>query len=198
MKLFSRFALTLLTAATALIFSGCNDDESNVLGLNESAKYGYIKLTFDGIRPDGIPFKVTKKYRYITGFGPAGSSTHIIEDEDGVITHEFRATRLNDPFDSSPRSANITINAIEENGELELTQSTFNASSSLTFDDQTAFILTTYWGPLDPEDMAYSYNEDTGKFKIKFQTVVLAEDNTSDHDLTVTGEASVILFKPLD
>lgn len=198
MKSLFKSAASILVALMFIILASCSEDDPKVLGLDKSARYGNLKFTFEGTRPDGVPFKVTRNYKYITGFGPVGSSTHVIGDDEGTTTHQFRATRLYDPFDNSPRSANVTINAIEESGELVLTQSTFTASSSLTFDDMTALSLIIYWGPLQPEDITYSYNEETGKFKAKFETVVLAEDNTTDHDLHVTGEVSVKLYKPLN
>lgn len=188
----------MLAVLVVIVFSGCDDDEPKVLGLNEAAKFGWIKLTFDGTRPDGVPFKATKTYKYITGAGPAGSSTLRIYDDEGVTMHELRATRLYDPFDGSSKSANITLRVAEEDGDLVLTQATTSFSISLTFDDQTAMNLVGTYGPIPVENVTYTYNEENGKFKVKFTTVFEADWNSTDYDLTVTGEASVTLYEPLD
>jgi len=187
----------LFLAVCAFSFSGC-DDESDVIGLNDDAKYGYIKLTFDGTRPDDEDFKTTKNYKFMTGSGPASSSTvEIIED--GSVSYYFHVTRLFTPFDATPNASTVDIDATEENGELTITRVTVSARNALTFKDKTAFNLNISTWEINPSDItSFSYKESTGKLVIKFKTVVDSDSNNSGLAITVTGEVRVTVFQPLN
>ena len=197
MNRLTRSAAGLIIALLALSFSGC-DDDSDVIGLNDATKYGYIKLTFDGSRPDGVDLKVTKNYKFMTGSGPASSSTvNIIED--GTTYYDFHVTRLFDAFDATANAATINLNAREDNGELIVEDASVAARNALVFKDKTAFNLNISFGEIAPEDItSFTYNEETGKLVIKFTTVVSADWNNSGSDLTVTGEVRVTVYQSLN
>lgn len=197
MNRFMRSAVSLIVALIAFSFSSC-DDGSDVIGLNDATKFGYIKLTFDGTRPDGEAFKVTKNYKFMTGSGPASSSTvEIIED--GSTFYDFHVTRLFDPFDQTPNAATVNVDTRQDDGEFVIESATVTARNALVFKDKTAFNLNISFGEIAPEDItSFSYNEETGKLVVKFTTVVEADWNNSGSDITVTGEVRVTVYESLN
>lgn len=189
-KLLMKSVLPLVLLVSSFAFFSCEDDE-NVIGLDESAKYGNIKLTFEGERPDGEDFKETVNFRFMPSNGPQGSST--VED-DGDTYHSFDVMRLYNPFESGDENyAYLELNANTSEDE-----PTFNGSldyvTTFITDDEAFF----EWGDdfsLSTEDITeYSYNEDNGKLTVKFNVMTSGPNGQS---MEITGEVKVTVFRQL-
>ncbi len=180
----------LMLALSAFSFSSCDDDEK-VIGLDDSAKYGNIKLKFDGERPDGEDFTETVNFRFLPANGPDGSST---VSEDGDTYHSFEVGRLLNPFESNEDNyAFLSLSANTEDDE-----PTFNGSIEFSTvfisDDETYFSYGREVSFSTDDITQYEYNEDNGKLTVKFEVETTGPNGD---DMTITGEVRVTVFQEL-
>ena len=190
----------LMLALSAFSFSSC-DDETDVIGLNDATKYGYIKLKFEGERPDGEDFESTKNFRFIPANDPLNNS-YLDIGEDGDLYYSFYAFRTFDAFDANGSNfANLQLNFSTPDGESDFNyyNSYVNVTTFFTSKaDHTAFYINTSL-PLDEDAItSYSYNEKTGKLSLKFEVTLSGQENQTGNELTVTGEIRTTVFTRLN
>lgn len=186
-------AAVLLIACVA--FTGC-DKESDVIGLNDAAKYGNIKVTLEGTQPDGEAYKVTKNFRFASSSAPATGSV-VYTNKDGDVTYrDFYVTRffgaINASYEGEGNLADFSLYVEEIDGETSFEGGDFYLQTSIVTDDKQFFYVSEYFN-MD-NVTGYKYNEESGKLSFKFTSSM--EDNFSN-ELTLTAEVNVTVFRHL-
>jgi hypothetical protein len=191
------FALVLLS----FVFMGCEDDPS-IIGLDSSAKYGNIKITFDGTRPDGEPFTQTKNFRFLPTEGPNNFSRVETYLSGSQPYHYFYVRRLFDPFNGEVLTnyAELYLSTTEdEEGAQSVEGGDIDIDTYITTADKKMFGLTEYDLALNSTNITnVSYNDETGKLIVKFNMIVPAINNDTGADLTITGEIRVTVFEDIN
>lgn len=180
-------AASLALVMFAFGFVSCDDDDVKVLGLNKAARYGNIRVTFEGTRPDGESFEATKNFKFMAEDGPYSSEVEF----DGSFM-EFDITRWYGAVDDYNNYNYANLELEVDNDEVDDTEF-FVATSIISTSDNTFFYINDYFYPTAEEITDYSFNEDTGKLKYKFTTT--STDNTTGFDLTITVEVDVTVFE---
>jgi hypothetical protein len=197
----------LIKSAAALLlisfaFSSC-DEESDVIGLNDATKYGFIKLTLEGFRPDGEAYEVTKNFKFASSTGPYNSSS-VNTYVDGDTYRDFDVARfigpINESLDGEENSVDLNLYVNEgdsEEDEPDFVESGFGIETAVTTSDKKFFYVSEYIG-IDSEDVtSYKYNPETGKLSFKFTKTLTAQENNSGFPLTVTVNVNATVFEEL-
>lgn len=198
----------LIKSAAALLlisfaFSSCEDD-SNVIGLNDATKYGFIKVTLEGFRPDGEAYEVTKNFRFASSTGPYGSSSVETDENEGYVYRYFNVERfmgaINESGDGEDNSVEFYGYVDEGNDpadEPDFTESSLYIESAVTTSDKQFFYVSEYIN-IDTEDVtSYKYNEETGKLSFKFTKTLTANETNSGFPLTITVNVNATVFEDL-
>lgn len=183
----------IMLAVSAFSFSSC-DDESDVIGLNDATKYGFIKVTLEGTDPNGDAFEVSKNYRFAPSGGPDGSSSVYTYSSDGFYRY-FEVERYIGPFDEGDQNyADLQLQMDDEIDPV-LSYGYFQFETSVTTADKEFFTL--YEGfELTTEDVtSYQYNESTGKLSLKFTRNL--EGSDTGFPLTVTVNINATVFEDI-
>lgn len=185
-----RSAATVLLAMSTLAFYSC-DDETDVIGLNEATKNGYIKVTLEGTDPNGEDFKTTKNFRFSASGDP---STAYWYDDDGFY-EEFYVTRYVGPLNNGNDSyANLNLRNYTADGH-DIGDSNLYFRTSVITDNKEFFTLSQNVSINDEDVTSYDYNPETGKLTLKFSTTI--EDNFGEL-LTVTVDVNVTVYENLN
>lgn len=189
-------AASVLLAMSTLAFFSC-DDESDVIGLNDATKYGYIKITLEGTDPNGDEFEVTKNFKFSPSGSPENSSTVYWYDDNGFY-EQFNVTRYLGPLnggDGNDSYANLYLYNYQEDG-FNFSESSLYFTTSVITDNKEFFGLSEYIYIYNEDVTSYSYNAETGKLSLKFSTTL--EDSDTDYPLTVTVNVNVTVFESLN
>ncbi len=191
-------AAGLMLACAAFTFSSC-DDDSDIIGLNDAAKYGFIKVTVEGTRPDGEEYTLTRTYKFASSTGPEYSST-VNTGQDGDIYRNFDVVRYAGAInESNEGDGNYTyLQIYTQEGDEIFTNANFRLNTPVTTDDKEYFYIYEYI-EVDNEDVTnYQYNEETGKLSYKFKKELTADQSNSGYPLTITVNANVTVFERID
>lgn len=185
-------AASVLFAMSALVFFSC--DESDVIGLNDATKYGFIKVTLEGKDPNGNDFETTKNFRFSSSGGP---STAYWYDDDGFY-EEFYVTRYLGPLNEGNGNdsyTSLTLRNYSEEGH-DISDSYLNFRTSVTTSNKEFFWLNenVYFG--DEDVTSYDYNPESGKLTLRFSTTM--EDSYTGYPLKVTVNVNVTVFENIN
>ena len=191
MNRLTKSAAGVMLAMSTLTFFSCEDDAPKVYGLNDAAKYGKITVTFEGTRPDGEDFEKKMIYRFLPEEGLEASEVQ----EDGDTY--FYVQRMHGAVNNSHNDNYVGL-YLEVEEETPAYIGFYTETSIVDEDDNTFFYLFEDFS-FDPADItSYSYNEESGKLKVKFTTVLDGESNDTGFDLTITADVDVIVFEGLN
>lgn len=189
-------AAALMLACAAFSFTSC-DDESDVIGLNDLTKYGFIKVTIDGTRPDGEEFSLTRNFKFASSTGPEYSST-VSTGMDGDIYRDFEVIRyggaINEENEGASNYAYVELDTQE--GTDVFTNGYFSIYTPITTDDKKFFYVNENFNVDDEERTNYSYNEDTGKFTYKFSKAL--EGSSTGYPMTITVSVNATVFERIE
>jgi hypothetical protein len=191
-----RSTASVVLAMSTLAFLSC-DDDSDIIGLNDATKYGYIKVTVEGTRPDGEEFEVTRNFKFASATGPEYSST-VSTSEDGDLYRSFYVVRyagaINESGDGEQNQAILDFTAQEDQGtgELNGTFGDFEIEFPVTTEDKEFFYVNEYI-EMNVEDVtSYKYNEETGKLSLKYSTEY--EGNSGPVKVTINVNVTVFEY----
>ncbi len=193
------------TAAALLLvsfaFSSCEDD-SNAIGLNDATKYGFIKVTLEGFRPDGEAYEVTKNFRFASSTGPYGSSSVDTDENEGFTYRYFNVERfmgaINESGEGEENFVQFYGYVNEGNDPLDepdFTESSLYIESAVTTSDKQYFYINEYINIATEDVTNYQYNEETGKLSFKFTKTLTANESDSGFPLTVTVNVNATVFE---
>jgi hypothetical protein len=191
-------AAGLMLACAAFTFSSCEDD-SNIIGLNDATKYGFIKVTWEGTRPDGEPYSVTRNFRFTSSTGPEYSST-VDTGLDGDIYRDFDVIRFAGAINESGEGENnyVYLEINTQEGDEIFTSADFQLNAPVTTDDKKFFYIYENIEVENEDVTSYKYNEETGKLSYKFTKELTADETNSGYPLTVTVNANVTVFERIN
>lgn len=186
----------------SIAFLGC-DDETDVIGLNDLTKNGFIKVTIKGARPDGEEFEVTKNFKFSPSTGPAYSSEVDSYLNENTQYRDFYITRylgaINESGDGEENRAQLQLYVNEGDSEDDtpsFVESGFYLETSVMTSDKEYFYINENIG-IDADDVtSYQFNPETGKLSFKYQTV-LEQSNSTGYPMQITIQANVTVFERL-
>lgn len=188
-------AASALFAMSALALLSC-DDETDIIGLNDAAKYGYIKVTLEGTDPNGDDFEVTKNFKFAPSGTPQYSSSVYTYDDDGFY-QRFDVTRYLGPLNAGGEGSDsyADLYMVHESTTPDYETAELYIRTTITTDDKEFFTLNEYIY-FDAEDVtSYSYNPETGKLSLKFSTQI---ESSTTGIVTVTVNINVTVFENLN
>src|SRR5690606_10856308 len=174
---------TLLFALAATFLYSCEDD-GNVIGLNDATKYGSIKVTAEGTRPDGEAYKVTRDFRFASSTGPRYSSS-VQTSYDGDIYRSFEVTRYAGPINEMGEGAGNAVWLDFGSQEDFDTKEIVNMYGGIymeypvTTSDKQFFYVYEYFEVDDENISNYKYNESTGKLSFKYVQELTGQESYS-------------------
>lgn len=183
---------SILFAMSTLAFLGC-DDNSDVIGLNDAAKYGYIKVTLEGQDPTGEDFEVTKNFKFSSSGEP---STAFWYDDDGFY-EQFYVRRYLGPLNEGfGNDSYVDLYIYNYDEDFDFSESSLYLRTSVITDDKKFFTLSenVYFENGDVTD--YNYNPETGKLTLKFSRI--QEDSDTGYPLKVTVNVNVTVFENIN
>lgn len=183
---------SILLAMSALVLLGC-DDESDIIGLDEATKYGYIKVTLEGTDPNGDDYTVTKNFKFAPSGTPMNSSAVYTYDDDGFY-QRFDVTRYLGPFNNANGDDNYAdLYLVHRNETPDFDDAELYIETVITTANKQYFNFSRdiYFNSEDVT--SYSYNPDSGKLSLKFTTEV----ETYLGMVTVTANINVTVFENL-
>ena len=184
---------SVMLAVSALTFFSCDDDSTNVIGLNDAAQYGRITVKLEGKRPDGVDFTKKIEFRFMPEEGPQYSS--ISYDGNAYFFVQRHHGAVNESHNDNYAGFNLQADV---DTQTPVTGSFYMYTSVIDEDDNVYFYLNDEF-TVDMADVTnFNYSEGTGKLKYSFTTQLDANSNSTGNDLTVTVEANVNVFEGLN
>lgn len=191
MNRLTKSVASVMLAVSALTFFSCDDDESNIIGLNDAAQYGRITVTLEGTRGDGQEFTDKKTFRFLPAGDPSFSSVGYDGDAYFNILRSLSAVELGN---ESSNYAAIELQADTETNTA--TNAWFYLNTSIIDDDDNVYFDINDSFSVDMADVDnFNYSEGTGKLKFKFTSTLDGESNDTGNELTVTVEVNVNVFE---
>lgn len=169
----------------------------NGAGFDELVKYGSIKLTLTGTRPDNVAFTDNSEFKFTPIEGSDLDNTNSVSKTDSSIS--FQLLRFlsapDDVFQEATTGINFTVNNPGED-----TQS-IDFSMSITdyaiiSNDNKYFVMNNSFngngfGVTNFNITNYNFNEETNNLTFSFSFNVNASNNSTGNDLTASGEVNV-------
>lgn len=188
--------LSILLFGFLFVLASCEEDNPMVDPLEEAKKYGNIVITLSGLAPDGTSFTHTMDYKYMTEFNYSNSSW----GSNGDITG-FHILRKADvvQYAGNGYYAELFLTLNESGTEPVFITRLINISTSVLTDNNEYFEFGHEFYPDANEVMDYSFDEETGKLKVKLTATLTEEENSNGYpyDLFLTAEVDVTVFKPV-
>lgn len=193
MNILIKSAAGLMIAMSVFSFSGC-DDDSDVIGLNDATKYGYIKVTIEGQDPEGNDFEVTKNFKYFSSGAPEGTSSVYTYDDDGFYRY-FEVERYISPFDDGDDSSVNLDLEMQNEDDPTFYYGYFDLETSIITDDNKFFSLFQDFYLEEGNITSYQYNPETGKLSVKFTKELSSEESGTGYPLVLTVNVSAKVFE---
>jgi hypothetical protein len=201
------FFFNILTLVMLSVFTGCGDDGTNGLdglkgadgtngkdakdgfGSEDQLKGGSITLIYSGSLYSGTQFKDTVVFAYTSLYEPRAS--YLLSSDGGDLL-TFSTTRHDAPGGVNSTSLTLAWNDAE--------------NKSMNLDMTAEFYWITAdrkYKPIDVRNHSdagakvtdYSYTASTGKLNYKFETTVPGADNSTTHDLKITGIVDAVAYE---
>jgi hypothetical protein len=218
MKKIINYSLILAVAASAFMFTACEDGDPGVsgpqgeqgtkgdtgdagddgLGFGEAAQYGNIVVTFKGTRIDDQPFEKTLNFKFAVQGPDLAEDSYVSKyDNEGNTGFDFSATRFHsvvvpdETMNGSNSNAGFDF-SMPDDGNQEGLIIRFGVNVGIVSDDFKYFLLDhSREYQIDETVTEYSFNAATGELKFKFNTISPADDNDTDHALEITADVNV-------
>jgi len=159
----------------------------NGVGFDEAVAAGHVIITFIGTRPDtNEAFNITQDFKYTSGNRGLNSAAPF---DGGTYFLIYRF--LGSPFDIPLPHFDMFLKVDDDGNALE--QSIIINSFLATADHKLLDVSGFYRDFFSYTD--YSYDPDTGALKFKFDFTVPGANNPTGANLTLSGEADLIVYK---
>lgn len=195
-----RSAASIMLAMSTLAFLSC-DDNSDIIGLNDLTKYGFIKVTVEGTRPDGEEYEVTRNFKFASSTGPEYSST-VNTGQDGDTYRTFTVVRyggaINESGDGEANYSELYFYTQEDGDDVVSTTGDLDLEFPVTTDDKQFFYVNEYINIENEDVTSYKYNAETGKFTCKFTKELTGQETNSGYPLKITVTVNATVFEYLD
>jgi hypothetical protein len=183
-----------------MAFLSCSDDD-DIIGLNGNAKYGSIKVTIEGTRPDGEAYTLTRNFRFTPAAGPNFSHVQTYEDGGDPYRYFFiyrLFSAVNEDQSGYENDNEVYLSMyMQEGGEPAISDNSFWFETSVMTGGEF-FVVEEYFNINDEDITSYSFNEKTGKLSFKFKKELSAEQSYSGFPATVTVNVSATAFEQMD
>ena len=174
-------------------------DGADCVGFDELTQYGYINLEIEGIRSDNQAFQDTTSFKF-TPIELDGYSK-VTTADDILYTFEIRGylSAPDDVYQNSYIYLSLVLLNFQEEG-MEISFETFGSSQNpVVGEDHKYFILNANAiNPINFESIVENFtfdSSDRNHAKYSYSIVIPAEDNSSGHELQVSGEVDVHLLE---
>ncbi len=186
-------------------------DGENGVGFEELTKYGSIKLTLTGKRPDGVAINATETFKFTN---PSGVQNRFYKTDEYLSFEPQRfLNTTNDNFREMEPQINFYLELTDPGKETEAfsyfevsLQNYIAIANDQTYFNMNAFMATSL--PHDAENSGinnfsftnYNFNEETNKLSFTSSFVLPAEakGNQTKHDLSIEIEVDITVLKSID
>lgn len=197
---------------STIIFS-CSDDgtdgmdDKNGIGLDDLVRYGAISVNLEGTRPDGILFTDAAVFQFLPtdvfDFDNFNIVTSKINGED--VIHEFIFSRfLSTPDDGfQETTADIFLEVINlDAGNIDDFSLEIN-SYAVIGEDNKFFAFDDFFahdgsGVTNFKLSNLVFNDETNRLSFTFSFDVDAGNNSTGHDLKVSGAVDITIFEEIE
>lgn len=197
---------------STIIFS-CSDDGENGIEFDDLVQYGAISVNLEGTRPDGVPFTDTAVFQFLPtdvfdingddGDGTFNLVTSEINGED--VIHEFGFGRfLGTPdnfFQGTTAEIFLEVTNLDAGniGDFFLEVNRY----SVIGEDNKFFAFEDFFAHDGPGVTNFKlsdlvFNDDTNRLSFTFSFDVDADNNSTDHDLKVSGSVDITIFEEIE
>lgn len=197
----------ILLCFSFVVLSSCSVDDGkdglNGVGFEELTKFGSIKMTFSGTRPDNVAFTNTTEFKFSSVEGSDYSTSNSVQSNGDNLT--FTVLRyLSSPDDVFQESTvSFRLNVTDAGLQTQsLALNSFRIDNfAIIGDDLRYFTLSDIYDTSSTsanlQISNYSFNDTTNKLEFTFSFNVPASNNDSGNDMTVKGEVSVIVLEEI-
>lgn len=174
------------------------NDGSNGVGYDEMVQYGSVTVNLEGIRPDGelfenaVEFKFTSKDEFLL------DGINLLDNVTSLSHVRFLSTPDN-AYQNTFQTSELSVANLGEADE-SFTNFIYTISNfAVVGEDNKYFVLHLEFGQADPSDIVQDFVFDPAENHLTYtySFVVNSENNTSGHDLNVSGEVDVYLLDEL-
>ena len=174
-------------------------DGANGAGYDELTQYGYITMNISGTRPDGVPFEDTATFKFTTAENPISNFSEW-DDVTYFDTERFLSTP-DHVYQNSHIYLSLAILNFQEEG-MEMGFETFGLSDyPVVGEDHKYFILNANDNNLiNFESIIENFtfdSSDRNHATYSYSFAIPAANNSSGHELQVSGEVDVYLLEEL-
>ncbi|WP_438710356.1 hypothetical protein ACSTS3_15205 [Aquimarina muelleri] len=169
----------------------------NGVGFDELVKYGSIKLTLTGTRPDNVSFTDSSEFKFTPIEGNNLNYTNSVFKTSSSIS--FQLLRFlsapDDIFQETTTGINFVVNNPgEDTQSIDFSISITNYA--IIVDDNKYFVVNNYFngngsGVTNFNIINYNFNEETNNLTFSFSFNVDRLNNSTGNDLTASGEVDV-------
>ncbi|VXB58082.1 conserved exported hypothetical protein [Flavobacterium sp. 9AF] len=197
----TKLTKAILVCFSLVVLTSCSvedgKDGQDGVGFEEIAKFGAVNLKLTGTRPDNVPFSKTTAFKFTSVEGSDYSSSNSVQFNGDNLT--FNVLRYlsspDDVFQESTVSFNLDVTNAGLASQTVLLNSFRIENFALIGDDLKYFVISDNYSTTNAQISDYNFDNEKNKLDFKFSFNVPAASNDSGHDLTVEGEASVIVLE---
>ncbi len=178
------------------------EDGENGVGFDELTQFGSVTVTFEGTRPDNVPFNDTAEFKFTPVEGDQLTDfSGIIKEES--VTHYSITRFLSSPDDDVQETlVGVGLDINNPGQEDETKELSFYIDDYAIISDDFKFVVLDEGNhESDDEGVSnvsitnYSFNEETHNLVFSFSFDVVGDDNDTGNDLKISGEVDVIVLE---
>lgn len=168
----------------------------NGAGFDEAIAYGSITVTYSGTLPvDEVPFEQTVEYPYSAAQSLISNTSAEGDERYFEIARWYSLPSAYEPQDNYVYF-DLYVN---EAAEPDTVTSSYIGINSRIIEGTKFFLLFSEYGFDSSEGFTdISFNPETGELSFHFEFVIPADYNSSGFDVTVSGDAEVIVKEQLE
>ncbi|WP_130735066.1 hypothetical protein [Flavobacterium sp. J27] len=197
----------VLACFSMLLLTSCSVDDGkdgeNGVGFDELTKFGVVKLTLTGVRPDEVPFSKTTAFKFTSVEGSDYNSSNSVQPSGSNLT--FNILRYLSSPDDVFQESTVSFSLDVTDAGLATQALDLNSFRIENFavvgDDLKYFVLSDSYNTTSTsanfQISNYTFNDATNELKFTFSFDVPASDNDSEHDMKVKGEVNVIVLEEI-
>ncbi len=180
------------------------NDGVNGVGFDELVKYGSIKLTLTGTRPDNVAFTDNSEFKFTPIEGNDLNYTNSVFKTSSSIS--FQLLRFlsapDDIFQETTTGINFVVNNPgEDTQSIDFSISITNYA--IIADDNKYFVVNNYFngngsGVTNFNITNYNFNDETNNLTFSFSFNVDGSNNSTGNELVVSGEVDVKVLESIE
>ena len=219
-----KYLKVILICTLGILLSNCEDGEigtagengingtngingENGAGFDELVKYGSIKLTLAGTKPDNVTFTETSEFKYAPVF--ANHNTFLKKNSNIYFNFSRFLSSPDDVFQGSKLYFFLEVKNMEgQDQTLDFLGFDINEyaiiSNNLTFHEINQTFKISLPFDNNRTDIKnfnltnYSFNDQTNNLIFSFSFIVSGDQNSTKNDLSVSGEVNVVILENIN